>query len=169
MTVQELNKMFGINLRTYREKKGWTQVRLSVESGIPISTISQYETGRMFASARALIIICALLDIETWQLYVTEQDKKETLTDVTTQLIREQVSRNIRHYRMKKGLRQYEVAEKMGVTHTTVSNHEVCRFFPTLEEIAKYANILDIEVSQLFGETEKRKCLIKGAGNDKCA
>jgi len=172
MTVYELNKVFGRNLRYFRMKKGWSRPMLSKESGISKNTISEYEQGRMFASANAQLILASLLGIEIWQLYVIDKtDKKPALlNEITTQGIKKQVGVNIRYYRKKNGLRQYEIAEKLGVSHSVVSNHEVCLHFPTLDELVKYANIFGIEVSQLFSnKEEEHRSLIQGVKNDKCA
>lgn len=40
---------FGVWVRSKREELGWTQAKLSMVSGIPQTTISGWETGKIFS------------------------------------------------------------------------------------------------------------------------
>lgn len=67
------------------------------------------------------------------------------------------IGRNIREQRMKKGLSQEELAEKLYVTRQTISNYETGKSNPDVEMLASMAETLDIDIQILiYGETKKR-------------
>jgi transcriptional regulator with XRE-family HTH domain len=69
MTVQELNTLFGNNLRYYRKKKGWYCRQLAKKMGIHEVMINYYEHGRSLPSAKHLVNLAFVLGIEIWQLF----------------------------------------------------------------------------------------------------
>ena len=69
----------------------------------------------------------------------------------------EKINRNIREQRIKKGLSQEELAEKLYVTRQTISNYETGKSNPDVEMLASMAEVLDIDIQLLiYGETKKR-------------
>jgi len=62
--------VFGQNIKYYRKKKDWTQLRLGMELGLSQPTIAQYELGiyRKMTSKKSLQFANAL-DVEVWQLF----------------------------------------------------------------------------------------------------
>lgn len=61
----------------------------------------------------------------------------------------------IRHFRKKKGLRQYELAEKVGYgahNQTRISFFELGKSEPSLKTLRKIATALEVEVSDLIGD-----------------
>ena len=58
----------------------------------------------------------------------------------------------IREARRKMGLNQTELAEQMGVTQSAVSHWENGETMPTPRQIPRLAEILNIRVSDLFGD-----------------
>jgi len=77
MTVQELNTLQGKNIRYFRKKKGWTQTRLSKETGISAVAISDFENGKHIVGGKSWVIIAYVLGIEPWELFFDrEKDKK---------------------------------------------------------------------------------------------
>jgi len=51
------------NLKKYRNEKGITQIRLSIESGVSQETISAYESGKAMPSAETLIKMSNFLGV----------------------------------------------------------------------------------------------------------
>lgn len=67
------------------------------------------------------------------------------------------IGRNIREQRMKKGLSQEELAERLYVTRQTISNYETGRSNPDVEMLTRLAEALDTDIQLLiYGETKKR-------------
>lgn len=56
---------------------------------------------------------------------------------------------NLRKERKKRGMTQIELAGKVGVSQTTVSQWESTEKYPTLDKIYDIANALKISVSAL--------------------
>jgi len=73
MTVQELNTLFGRNVKYYRKKKGYKQKRLEKEIGCAAGVISDYEKGRHIASGKIMVLLCLVLGVEPWQLFYQEK------------------------------------------------------------------------------------------------
>jgi transcriptional regulator with XRE-family HTH domain len=60
-------------------------------------------------------------------------------------------SENLRLFRMKSGLKQSEIAKKVGVTPATWSNYEVGKSEPNLDIVEKIAKTLNISLDALMG------------------
>ena len=58
-------------------------------------------------------------------------------------------AKNLRKERKKRGMTQLELAGKVGVSQTTVSQWESTEQYPTLDKIYDIANALKISVSAL--------------------
>lgn len=56
--------------------------------------------------------------------------------------------------RIKKGLTQEQLAEKLGLTNLTISGYEVGRTKPSLEVLIKLSDILEVSVDELLGRKE---------------
>lgn len=59
----------GEQVRLLREEKGWTQPRLSVETGLAVSGISQIENGRRNPNSATLAKLAAALGVEVADLF----------------------------------------------------------------------------------------------------
>jgi transcriptional regulator with XRE-family HTH domain len=66
--------------------------------------------------------------------------------------IREVFARNLRENRRKSGLTQANLAEKSNVSTHYVALIEMARNLPKVEVIERFANILNIEIYELFLE-----------------
>jgi transcriptional regulator with XRE-family HTH domain len=69
MTVQELNSIFGKNIKKYRTLKGWSQEYLAEKMGISTNTICEIETGKKFVRAETLITFAAVFHTEVYELF----------------------------------------------------------------------------------------------------
>lgn len=61
------------------------------------------------------------------------------------------IATNLRDYRKASGLKQSELAEKIGVSQKTVSSWETGRTEPTMKDVASICSLLDVSVDQLAG------------------
>lgn len=59
----------GIFLRELRTEKGWTLAEVSERTGIPVSTLSKIETGKMSLSYKKLLRLSNGLEIDITQLF----------------------------------------------------------------------------------------------------
>ncbi len=65
------------------------------------------------------------------------------------------LSENIKFFRKEKGLSQEELAAKLNVVRQTVSKWEQNLSVPDSEMLIKIAEVFEVSVSELIGETVK--------------
>lgn len=58
---------------------------------------------------------------------------------------------NIRELRKAQGLKQSELAEKIGVSQKTISSWEIGRTEPTMKDVSAMCKLFDVSVDQLVG------------------
>jgi transcriptional regulator with XRE-family HTH domain len=83
MTVQELNSIFGKNIKKYRTLKDWSQEYLAEKMDVSINTICEIETGKKFVRAETLITFAAVFHTEVYELFKPEN----VLPDDTTGIL----------------------------------------------------------------------------------
>lgn len=71
--------------------------------------------------------------------------------------IRDNVRRNLGYYLSTKGLSQKELAEKLSVSQSAVTNWIKGNNSPDIEMVAQICDILDITVVDLFGTNSNDK------------
>ena len=57
--------------------------------------------------------------------------------------------------RMRKGLTQEELAEKIGMAKITISAYEIGRSKPSLDVLIKLSDVLEVSIDELLGRKEK--------------
>ncbi|WP_461248475.1 helix-turn-helix domain-containing protein [Treponema sp. R6D11] len=82
---------------------------------------------------------------------------------MTVQELNILVGENIRYYRKLKGWYVRKLAEKIGTSETTVSNHEHGHVMPSTKYLLLYALVFNIEVHQLYTR-EQTKIAIRTTG-----
>jgi len=75
MTVQELNTLFGENIRRYRKMKKMKQTELCAEIGVSRCIVCGYEKGKYMPHYKSLVLIAYVLGVEVWQLFRKEEGK----------------------------------------------------------------------------------------------
>ncbi len=72
-----------------REEKGWSEYKLSVESGIPQSTISSWYRKNAQPSVASLEAICTAFDIPMSQFFADDTDSAMCLSATQRSLLKE--------------------------------------------------------------------------------
>ena len=72
MTVQELNSVFGKNIRKFRKSRKWSQEFLAEKIDLSINTISETENGKKFIRAETLIGFATIFEVEVYELLKPE-------------------------------------------------------------------------------------------------
>lgn len=84
-------------LRIIREKRNITQVRLSIAAEVSQETISSYESGKTFPSAKTLIKLANFLNTSTD--YLLERIKDDTpLTQITNEIVDQDLTKLLNNY-----------------------------------------------------------------------
>lgn len=68
--------------------------------------------------------------------------------------IRDNVKKNLGYYLTLKGISQKELADKLNVSQSAVTNWIKGKNSPDIEIVAQICNILDISVNELFGKND---------------
>ena len=66
--------------------------------------------------------------------------------------IRDEIAKNLLYYRKKAGLTQKELAEKLGVKNTAVSNWESGNNSVDIETLFLACNVLNVSLSDMYGK-----------------
>lgn len=66
--------------------------------------------------------------------------------------IRDEVAKNMLYYRKKSGLTQKELADKLGVKNTAVSNWESGNNSVDIETLFLAADILGVSIADMYGQ-----------------
>lgn len=72
------------------------------------------------------------------------------------------MAENIKEYRNKKGLSQYEFAESLGVSPQAVSKWECGQSCPSIENLCAISELLDVSIDELIGESRNRERMMIG-------
>lgn len=124
------------NIKELRTAKGLTQVELSKMLGIAQSTYSAYESGANEFSEEMLQRIADALEISVDDIVITTPKNP------------------IVRYRERKKMLQSELAEKAGVSVSTITKYESGRFNPSSEILQRIADALEVSVDVLGGSDE---------------
>jgi transcriptional regulator with XRE-family HTH domain len=62
------------------------------------------------------------------------------------------IAKRIKEIRTLRGLNQTELAKKLGIKSSMVSHYETGRYIPSVENLKKIAEILDISIDHLLFE-----------------
>jgi len=81
-TEQDLKKIFSQNVRTRRERKGWTQEVLAEKAKVSKNMISDYETNQKFAHAKTLVRLAIALETEVYELLKPDYILPDKSTDI---------------------------------------------------------------------------------------
>jgi transcriptional regulator with XRE-family HTH domain len=81
------------------------------------------------------------------------QKPNENLTPLN--LSNETLGQRIAHIRKKRGLTQKELAEKIGITRSRLSNYEIDRIHLYDELLIRFALALDVSLDYLTGLKDK--------------
>ena len=64
------------------------------------------------------------------------------------------LAKNMKRYREILGISQRELAKRIGCSTTFIGNIEINKRFPSVENLNKITNALEVAVSDLFAEQE---------------
>ena len=81
-TEQKLKKILGINIKTRREFKGWSQEQLAEKANVSKNTISDIETGQKFARAKTLVYLANVFGTYVYELLKPENVIPDNNNDI---------------------------------------------------------------------------------------
>ena len=142
---------YGERLREVRKSKGMSQYRLSKLSGVPQTTLSQYENKGSEPGIDILKRLCSALEISVSDFLDETNhviDEKEADGDSITGSV---FSSRLKVCRQSKDMLQSHVAEKIGVARSTYAMYERGEREPNVDTIADLAKLFEVSADYLLG------------------
>ncbi|MBK5077663.1 helix-turn-helix transcriptional regulator [Lactococcus lactis] len=149
---------FSERLKNLRLENGYTQKELAQILGIAYQGIQKYEKGVTKPRLARLEELAILFDVSISYLLGETDVRTSSMLNNTADF-----SKRIKALRIEAGYTQKELAEKLGMTNSGYSSYgsEIRPTFPRTERLEKLAEVLNVSVSYLLGETDERPAVEK--------
>ncbi len=97
--MTEIQRILLTNIKKYRSRHKYSQMKLAELCGVSTSYIGEIEIGRKYPSARTLEKIVKALDVKPYKLFLDENDidyfDKEGLVSNLTEKLKDQIVNDI--------------------------------------------------------------------------
>lgn len=141
------------NLKSIRKEKKITSQQIADALQISSSSISQYETGKREPSYERLIQIADYLNVTTDQLLGRKEKPKETSSLNTNS---SNFALNLKELRNKHAWTQEELANKIGLSRSSIAMYESSGSLPDLNTLSLIASIFNVTTDHLLEQPNKR-------------
>jgi transcriptional regulator with XRE-family HTH domain len=141
----------GRRLRALRIERGLSQIELAAAAGCGSTHVSEIETGKANCNLDTLDELCVALNVDIVQLF---SEDAEPGTDCA--LAKERLPVNLRKLRVKRGMSQFELAEKANLNRTYVGKVENSVTSLNLDRVNELARGLGVDASELFTRRKPR-------------
>lgn len=142
---------FHEKLKVLRKKKGLTQQEVADLVHVDRIRITNWENGKREPNFENLSMLACIFDVSidfllseyleiSKEAYLKLKEEKKNLFSV-----------RLKELRLKKGLTQTELGEKVGVKQNTFTNWENGKREPSFENLVKLADLLEVSLDSLFG------------------
>lgn len=142
---------FHEKLKVLRKKKGLTQQEVADLVHVDRVRITNWENGKREPNFENLSMLACIFDVSidfllseyleiSKEAYLKLKEEKKNLFSV-----------RLKELRLKKGLTQTELGEKVGVKQSTFTNWENGKREPSFENLVKLADLLEVSLDWLFG------------------
>ena len=136
-------------LKALRKKKGYTQEKMSNLLEIGQSAYAKWEKGRTQPNLEQLVKIANILETTTDELLGGDIDCEMNYFMTITNVF----PKRLKEMRLKRGMTQKELGEKVGVKQNTFTNWEKGKREPSFENLVKLVAILGTTSDYLLGIT----------------
>ncbi|MFS9094942.1 helix-turn-helix domain-containing protein [Streptococcus mitis] len=146
---------FHEKLKMLRKKKGLTQQEVAKLVHVERGVYTNWELGNRNPNYENLSMLACVFDVSIDYLLgdYLEISKERYLKIKESDLMKTSnvFPQRLKELRLKKGLTQTELGEKVGVKQSTFTNWENGKREPNFETIIKIADLLEVSVDWLFG------------------
>ena len=142
---------FHEKLKVLRKKRGLTQEQIADEIGVNRGSYTNWENGKREPSFENLSMLACIFDVSIdFLLSEYLEVSKERYLKFKKEK-KKVFSERLKELRLKKGLTQTELGEKVGVKQSTFTNWENGKREPSYENLVKLADLLEVSLDSLFG------------------
>lgn len=146
---------FHEKLKVLRKKEGLTQQEVAKLVHVERGVYTNWELGNRNPNYENLSMLACVFDVSIDYLLgdYLEISKERYLKIKESDLMKTSnvFPQRLKELRLKKGLTQTELGEKVGVKQSTFTNWENGKREPNFETIIKIADLLEVSVDWLFG------------------
>lgn len=146
---------FHEKLKMLRKKEGLTQQEVAELVHVERGVYTNWELGNRNPNYENLSMLVCIFDVSLDYLLgdYLEISKERYLKIKESYLMKTSnvFPQRLKELRLKKGLTQTELGEKVGVKQSTFTNWENGKREPNFETIIKIADLLEVSVDWLFG------------------
>lgn len=145
---------FHEKLKVLRKKKGLTQKEVARLLGTVQGVYSKWERGVYEPNYENLSMLACIFDVSIDFLlsdYIEFSKDKYLRMQESYLIISNVFPQRLKEIRIKRGLTQTELGEKVGVKQSTFTNWENGKREPNFEIVIKLADLLEVSVDWLFG------------------
>ena len=145
---------FHEKLKMLRKKQGLTQKEVARLLGTVQGVYSKWERGVYEPNYENLSMLACIFDVSIDFLlsdYIEFSKEKYLRMQESYLIISNIFPQRLKELRLKKGLTQTELGEKVGVKQNTFTNWEKGKREPNFEIVIKLADLLEVSVDWLFG------------------
>jgi len=89
MNEQGLRELLSINIKRFRNRRGWSQAKLAEKLDISTNFLSDIETTKGWVSPLTLIKLATALNVEVYELFKPENAVSGDLRDVVNKLAKD--------------------------------------------------------------------------------
>ena len=151
---------FHEKLKMLRKKQGFTQKEVADLVHVNRVQYTNWESGKRQPNYENLSMLACIFDVSIdFLLSEYIEISKERLLKLKAEREKMKVfPQRLKELRLKKGLTQTELGEKVGVKQNTFTNWENGKREPNFETLLKLASILNTTTSYLLGEKNDFDC-----------
>ena len=145
---------FHEKLKMLRKKKGLTQQEVAELVHVERGVYTNWELGNRNPNYENLSMLVCIFDVSLDYLlgdYLEISKERYLKLKKQKEEKKNLFSVRLKELRLKKGLTQTELGEKVGVKQSTFTNWENGKREPNFETIIKIADLLEVSVDWLFG------------------
>lgn len=145
---------FHEKLKMLRKKQGFTQKEVARLLGTVQGVYSKWERGVYEPNYENLSMLACIFDVSIDFLlsdYIEFSKDKYLRMQESYLIISNVFPQRLKEIRIKRGLTQTELGEKVGVKQSTFTNWEKGKREPNFEIVIKLADLLEVSVDWLFG------------------
>lgn len=135
---------FHSRLKSCRESQGFSQIEFAQKLGVSNTVLSRYESGDREPNFEMLIKIAKTLNVSIDHLICGEPFEQYSTFE-----------NNLKSLRKSKDLTQKQLAEKINVTHVSISGYESGNRTPDLDTLKVIADYFDVSIDYLLGRHSK--------------
>lgn len=145
---------FHEKLKMLRKKQGFTQKEVADLVHVERVRYTNWEIGKRKPNFDNLSMLACIFDVSIDFLlsdYIEISKDKYLKMQESDLIISNVFPQRLKEVRIKRGLTQTELGEKLGVKQNTFTNWENGKREPNFEIVIKLADLLEVSVDWLFG------------------